>query len=132
MILVDTSVLIDFFRDISNPKSEKFHEILVNQIPFGITSLIYQEILQGAKDESEFDKLKEYLGCQKFYYPEDDIHSYEEAAKMYYSLRKKGITVRSAIDCLIVQIAKENNLSLLHNDKDYDKLVEIAEVSVFE
>ena len=106
MILADTSVLIDFFRGTSNPKSEKFHEILINQIPFGITSLIYQEILQGAKDENEFDKLKEYLGCQKFYSPQDEITSYEETAKMYYDLRKKGITVRSAIDCLVVQIAK--------------------------
>lgn len=130
MILVDTSVLIDFFRGGRHPKTEKFREILANQIPFGITSLIYQEILQGAKDEAEFENLKDYLSCQYFYFPDDEITSYEKAARMYYDLRKKGITVRSAIDCLIVQIAKENNLSLLHNGRDYDKLVESANVRV--
>lgn len=129
MILVDTSVLIDFFRGIKNPKSDKFREILRYQIPFGITSLIYQEILQGAKDAKEFEILKEYLCCQNIFTPKDEITSYENAAQLYFHLRKKGITVRSTIDCLIVQIAKENNLSLLHNDKDYEKLLFYAEVS---
>jgi len=54
MILVDTSVLIDFFKGNTNEKVEKFEWILKNKIPFGITHLIYQEILQGAKDEKEF------------------------------------------------------------------------------
>ena len=130
MILVDTSVLIDFFRGGTHPKTEKFREILLNQIPFGITSMIYQEILQGAKDEAEFKNLKEYLSCQVFYTPEDETTSYEKAAKMYFDLRKKGITVSSAIDCLIIQIAKESKLVLLHNDKDYEALVKISGVNV--
>ena len=58
MYLVDTSVLIDFIKGIDTPKSKKFENILLHQIPFGISAFTYQEVLQGAKDSKEYDKLK--------------------------------------------------------------------------
>ena len=131
MILVDTSVLIDFFRGVSNPKVKKFDKVLKNGIPFCITSLIFQEILQGAKDDVEFNRLRSYLETQTFAHVNNEINSYAEAAKMYFDLRRKGITVRSTIDCLIVQIAKENELSLLHNDKDYDQLLAGTKIKAY-
>jgi len=131
MILVDTSVLIDFFKGAENLPTMKFHQILANSIPFGITSMIYQEVLQGAKDKSEFNKLKKYLGSQKLFEPVDPRASYEEAAEMYFRLREKGITVRSAIDCLIVQIAKENDLMLLNNDRDFNPICKFAKVNCY-
>jgi len=54
MILVDTSVLIDFFKGIENKPTRKFKKILTQKIPFGINSFIYQEVLQGAKSEQEY------------------------------------------------------------------------------
>ena len=51
MILVDTSVLIDLFKGNKNQAVTSFYEIVHRQIPFGITSVIYQEVLQGAKTE---------------------------------------------------------------------------------
>ncbi len=81
MILVDTSVLIDFFKGKKNKPSEKFKDILKRGIPFGITSLIYQEVLQGAKAEDEYQNLKEYLETQIFYSPKDRVTSYEKAAR---------------------------------------------------
>ena len=53
MILVDTSVLIDFFKGIKNPAEVRFKSILEQDIPFGIPSLIYQEVLQGTKSEAD-------------------------------------------------------------------------------
>jgi len=84
MILVDTSVLIDFFKGNTNEKVEKFEGVLTNKIPFGITHLIYQEILQGAKNEKEFELLKEYLSTQPFYELTKGKKSYEEAALLYF------------------------------------------------
>ena len=119
MILVDTSVLIDLFKGRENEVTRRLRSLLQQQVPFGITSVIYQEILQGAKTEKEYAILKEYLSSQRFFHPRDPIESYAQAAHIYFACRRKGITVRSTIDCLIAQIALEHDLFLLHNDSDF-------------
>lgn len=125
MILVDTSVLISFLKGTRNEQEKKLEDILENNIPFGINKFIYQEILQGAKTEKEFELIKEYLGSQKFYNLKNGIKSYESAAKLYFKCRKNGITVRSTIDLLIAETAIENNLYLLHDDKDFSNFAKI-------
>jgi len=119
MILVDTSVLIDFFRGTKNKESRKFESILQMKIPFGINSFIFQEILQGADSEQEYDLLKNYLTTQRFYNPKDSVESFAQAARIYMDCRKKGIIIRSTIDCAIAVTALEHDLFLLHNDNDY-------------
>jgi predicted nucleic acid-binding protein len=131
MILVDTSVLIDFFKGVKNEPVRCFSDIVKKQIPFGITSVIFQEILQGAKNEKEFELLNEYLSYQQFYHPEDAVASYEKAARIYFSCRKKGITVRSTIDCLIAQIALEHDLFLLHNDRDFEFMAPVIGLKLY-
>ena len=126
MILVDTSVLIDFFKGIKNPAEVKFKSILEQDIPFGITSLIYQEVLQGAKSEKEYAGLKKYLSSQRFFHPKDPIETSAKAARIYFRCRKKGITVRSTVDCMIAQIAIESELLLLHNDRDFEAMAAVA------
>ena len=132
MILVDTSVLIDFFKGIINPAELSFKSILEQDIPFGITSLIYQEVLQGAKSEKEYAGLKKYLSTQRFFHPQDPIDTYTKAAGIYFRCRKKGITVRSTVDCLIAQIAIENKLLLLHSDRDFEAVADVAPLRFFD
>lgn len=131
MILVDTSVLIDFFKGLSNDTANRLRSLLAHQIPFGISSVIYQEILQGTKNEQEYSLLRKYLAGQRFYNPQDAIRSYEEAARIYFLCRKKGVTIRSTIDCLIAQIAIEHDLFLLHNDRDFDAMERIIGLRVY-
>ena len=119
MILVDTSVLIDLFKGNDNDAVCVFREVIQQQVPFGITSFIYQDILQGARTRKEYVTLNEYLSTQRFFHPKDQLASYAGAAEIYFSCRKKGVTIRSTIDCLIAQIALEHKLLLLHNDKDF-------------
>ena len=125
MILVDTSVLISYFKGQENEATEKFEKVLVNNIPFGINKYIYQELLQGVSNEKDFKKLKEYLETQKFYDLKNGLNSYEESAKLYYQCRKSGVTIRSTIDLIIAQTAIENNLLLLHNDNDFTNMTKI-------
>ncbi|MDR2205466.1 MAG: PIN domain nuclease [Flavobacteriaceae bacterium] len=125
MILVDTSILIGYFKGLKGEPYDKL-DILINQnIPIGICSQIYQEVLQGAKDEKEFDVLKKYLNTMDIYDLRYGKKSYENAARLYFECRKAGITPRSTIDVIIAQIAIENNLLLFHNDKDF---VQISQV----
>lgn len=126
MYLVDSSVWIDFLRNKQNSTVQKFTEILDTKMPYGITHLIYQELLQGAATSKDFKQLVEYLGTQRFFEPKNNIASYAAAAQIYFDCRRAGITIRSTIDCLIAQIAIEHNLVLLHNDKDFIDIAKIC------
>ena len=131
MILVDTSVLIGFFKGDDNKSCRKFTEVLETPISFGITFQILQEVLQGARSITEYRKLRRYLESQRFFHPKDPVTTYAQAAKVYFDCRKKGFTIRSTIDCLIAQIALENDLSLLHNDNDFDVMAAIIPLKQF-
>ncbi|MDT8377194.1 MAG: PIN domain nuclease [Mariprofundaceae bacterium] len=127
MVLVDTSVWISLFRQRSTPTSVRLREMLEQGLPFGITSVIYQELLQGAKDESDYQQLQDYLGTQHFCHPLDQVESYASAARIYFDCRRRGVTIRSTIDCLIAQIAIEHQIVLLHEDDDFSRMAEAVD-----
>lgn len=125
MILVDTSVLIEYFRGNDSGPAKAFQTVLDAGLPFAITPQIYQEVLQGARDEREFRILREYLETQTFLLPADNRTSYAAAAHLYYSCRKKGITINSTIDCLIARTAIEHNVQLLYHDSDFERIASV-------
>ena len=131
MILADTSVLVDFFRGRETESGKRLKTVLHQGIPFGINSFIYQEVLQGAKSEKEYRLLKKYLETQHFYHPKDPIESFAKAAKIYFDCRKKGVTIRSTIDCVIAQTAMEHDLFLLHNDSDFDAIATVVPLKIY-
>jgi predicted nucleic acid-binding protein len=131
MILVDTSVLIDFFKGRKNDPCRKFELLLQQDIPFGINSFIFQEVLQGAKTEKEYKTLRKYLETQRFYHVKGPVDSFAEAARIYFDCQQKGFTVRSTIDCLIAQTALEYNLFLLHNDNDFNVMATIIGLKMY-
>ena len=125
MILIDTSILIGYFKGLQGEPYNKFDMLIDQNIPVGICNQVYQEVLQGAKNEKEFSKLKEYLSAMDFYDLLYGKQSYENAAWMYFKCRKSGITPRSTIDMVIAQIAIDNNLLLFHNDNDFVQISQI-------
>jgi predicted nucleic acid-binding protein len=125
MILVDTSVIIDVIRHRQNSQAILFEDILDKGIPWGINEYIYQEVLQGSKDESEFTRLKEYFEEIPCCFLKFGKTSFERAALIYAFCRKSGITIRSTIDLLIVETAIENDVPLLHNDRDFDNIGQV-------
>jgi predicted nucleic acid-binding protein len=131
MILVDTSVLIDFLKGFQTEGRDKFEVVLHRKIPFGITSFILQEVLQGAASEKEFLLLKKYLLSQKFYHPKDPVDSFARAARIYMDCRKQGITIRSTIDCIVVQTVLEHDLFLLHNDNDFNAMAKVVPIKFY-
>ena len=132
MILVDTSVLIDYLKGIDNQEAKAIDKIIDRKIPYGICSYVYQEILQGAKDQKEYDKLKKYLKTMQFYDLKYGTESFEKAAIINIKCRKVGISIRSTIDLIIAEIAIENGLYLLHRDNDYTNIAKtIKELKVY-
>jgi hypothetical protein len=123
--LVDTSVWIDFFKNHQPPAVEKFYQLLDSKQNYGITELIYQEVIQGALNEKDFTNLADYLISQTLFYPKHHPETYKQAAYLYFTCRRRGITIRSTIDCVITQIAIEHELILLHNDNDFIQLAKV-------
>lgn len=133
MVLVDTSVLVDSFKGSTNGKVDLFRKVLREKMPFGISAYTYQELLQGARDNHEFAKLKKYLSATHIYFLPEAIETFEKAAKIFFDLRRHGITPRSTLDILIALTAIENNLRLLHNDKDFDTMsVKLPSLKILE
>jgi predicted nucleic acid-binding protein len=122
MYLVDTSVMIDVLKGVDNPKANLFRRFEDHQIPFGISEFGYMELLQGASNDKSFSALKATLSTFTMYRLTQNEASYEQAAIIYRQCRKSGVTPRSTIDLLIAQVAIENNLELLHNDRDFDAI----------
>jgi predicted nucleic acid-binding protein len=131
MILVDTSILIHFFTGPESEAALRFKRVLEQGFNFGITSHIFQEVLQGAKSEKEYNLLRRYLETQRFFHPKDPIDSFAEAARIFFQCRKKGLTIRSTIDCLIAQIALEHDLPLLHSDHDFDLMAKVIPLKIY-
>jgi len=126
MILVDTSILIGYFKGLKGKPYDILDVLLDENTPLGICNQIYQEVLQGAKNEKEFNMLKDYLNTMDFYDLRYGKKSYENSAKLYFECRRNGITPRSTIDLIIAQTAIDNNLLLFHNDSDF---VQISKVN---
>jgi predicted nucleic acid-binding protein len=124
MILIDASIILDVLKKNENKKTALFKDIVNLNIPYGINKYVYQEILQGAKSEKEFNLLNEYLITQKYYDFKDGIESFKESALLYFKCRRAGFTVKT-IDCIIARIAIENDLYLLHNDKDFENIASV-------
>jgi len=122
MILVDTSVWIETLRDRSGKIVQIFRDRIGDDICV-LTRFTQLELLQGARNETEWKTLDKYLSTQ--YYIEASEDTWREAARIYFDLRRKGTTINSPIDCCISQIAIESGALLLHRDQDFPKIARI-------
>lgn len=129
MILVDTSVWIDFLKGKNTPHRNILHQLIAIEEDLCITGIILTEILQGILEEKESAEVRKYLLEFPVYNPEG-IATYIEASNIYKKCSKKGKTVRKTIDCLIAAVAIENNLTLFHNDRDFDTIAECTDLKV--
>jgi len=125
MILVDTSILIGYFKGLKGEPYDSLDSFIEQNISIGICNQVYMEVLQGVRTEKEFSLLKEYLNRMDMYDLRYGKKSYENAALLYFKCRKAGVTPRNTIDLIIAQIAIENNLLLFHNDNDFVQISKI-------
>ena len=119
MILVDTSVWIDFLAGKETPHRQILHQLIEKEEDICITEIILTEIFQGIKDDEVYETTKSYLLEFPIIKPKG-TGTFITAAEIYRKCRKEGKTVRKTVDCIIATIALENGLILLHNDNDFD------------
>ena len=122
MILVDSSVWIDYFNGAATPQADKLDGLLGRE-PLAIGDLILTEVLQGFHDDRDFVKARRLLSSLKIVQiggPEIAI----VAAQNFRYLRKRGVTVRKTIDTMIATRCIESGYDLLHSDRDFAPFVQ--------
>lgn len=122
MILVDSSVWIDFFRGVSNPQADRLQSLLgVRQLLVG--DLVLVEVIQGYSRESDFKTALDLMSrMEALTVGGTDVAI--ASARNFRTLRAKGITVRKTIDCLIATRCIADGLPLLYSDRDFDPFVD--------
>ena len=122
MFLIDTSAWIRHFA-----KTDPFDLRSVCSIEERILCLpVYQEILQGIRDEGAFRAVKEALDAAPFVEDPLSRRIFREAANLYRVARRQGLTVRSSVDCIIAACAIGNDLTVLHHDRDFSALAKVS------
>ncbi len=125
MIVVDSSVLIDLLRGRNSPAVDRLRALERDEVSFALPAVCYQEVLQGAKDEKEWRLLSDYLGSQDLLMALDPFATHRDAARIFFDCRRRGLTIRSSIDCFIAQLVLENDGILLHDDGDFDSIRQV-------
>lgn len=122
MVIVDTSVWIDFLNAVTNPETE-WLDLRLDTERVGLTTIVLTEVLQGLRDEREAAAVQAEL--LKFEVIDViDVALATEAALNYRRLRQAGRTIRKTVDVLIATYCIREQHSLLHRDRDFDEFEE--------
>jgi hypothetical protein len=128
VIVVDTSVWIDYFRGVAAPHTDLLDRAL-SESRIIIGDLILAEILQGFSSERDFQIARQLMdGLEYRDFVGRDMAM--AAAQNYRALRRQGITVRKTIDVLIATFCIENGFGLIHNDRDFDPMEQLLGLRV--
>lgn len=122
MIVVDSSVWIDYFNGVGTRRTDLLDQLLGNQ-PILIGDLILTEVLQGFRNENDLRNARAAMDTLIFE-PMVGRHVAIASAHNYRTLRSKGITPRKTIDMLIATFCIENGHQLLHADRDFEPMSE--------
>lgn len=118
MIIVDTSVWVEFFNARNSPVVALFEDYIKSRRALCINGLIEMEILQGIRDQKSYHKTKMHL--RPFLrFPDCKYIYLQKAEEIYRKCRAKGITIRKSIDCIIAANAMIEGLAIMHVDRDY-------------
>ena len=128
MVVVDTTVWIDYFGGVANPETDWLHAAL-DRDRLALTDLILCEVLQGVRDERVAKDVERQL-VKLEVFDTGGVDIARNAARNSRALRSRGYTVRKTIDCLIATFCIREHHALLHRDRDFDPFELLLDLSV--
>ena len=128
MVIVDTTVWIDYLQGTRNPESDWLNAELDRQ-RLALTDIILCEVLQGVRNEAAAKDIEGQLLKLKVF-ETGSVALARDAARNYRVLRGRGHTVRKTIDCLVATFCLREHHSLLHRDRDFDPFEELLDLLV--
>jgi predicted nucleic acid-binding protein len=128
VVIVDTTVWLDYFQGVENPETDWLNTELDRQ-RLGLTDIILCEVLQGVRDDVVAKDVERSL-LTLVVFETGGVTLAREAARNYRALRSRGHTVRKTIDCLIATFCLRGEHSLLHRDRDFGPFEKFLGLSV--
>jgi predicted nucleic acid-binding protein len=130
-LIVDSSVWIDGFNPkIKTVEKEILKHLIFNDYPIFLCPAIYQEVLQGIREDKTFAEIKSIL--QQYRMIDIDLMDVTNyAINLYRRLRKKGITIRKSVDCLIASYTILQDMYILHNDNDFTQIAQESKLKIY-
>ena len=125
MILIDSSAWIEYLRDTGSAACRRVEGLLVTDAPIATCDTVLMEILAGPTGEREAVELMRLLDRCRFF-PARPLFDSTGGSALYRRCRRAGFTPRSLNDCMIATIAIAHGLSILHHDRDFDRIAEAA------
>ena len=130
MILIDTSVWIDFLINRDSLGAKTIESLVESREDICICGVVLTEILQGIRNDREHNKTKAILSDLVFLpMPQETFYS---AANIYRTCQSQGITIRNSIDCMIAATCIQYDVTLLHNDKDFDLIASQFNLQIYQ
>ncbi len=120
MIVVDSNTWVDFFNGTATPHTSRLDEALAAEEDLAVVPIIVTEVLQGFSTDTGFSSARRVLVALPVIQP--TLESHVRAARLYRSLRGKGVTVRGAVDCVIAQVCLDTQAQLLSPDSDFEQI----------
>ncbi len=128
MIIIDTTIWVDYLRGVATPHTD-WLESRVEQERLGLTDLILCEVLQGVRQDGDFQAVRRAL-LSFAVSPTGGIELAIAAARHYRLLRGEGYTIRRTIVCLIATYCLQHGHGLLHNNRDFDSFEQVFQLLV--
>jgi predicted nucleic acid-binding protein len=120
MVLVDSTVWIDFLRGGATPEVGEVERLLSEGEDVCTCGVVLTEVLQGIREDDDYRRAS--LRFNVLLFLPMARETFVRAAELYRSLRRRGITIRKPVDCMIASVCLEHGASLLHNDRDFDPM----------
>lgn len=130
MIVVDTTVWIDFFNDRDEPHVRSFVDLVENDEGIALTDVILTEILQGLRSEVAVRRIERRLAPFEVLRLVS-IDDFKLAAALHRTARTRGVTIRKTVDCLIAAVCVRESVPILHHDIDFDRLAACSDLMVY-
>ena len=130
MIVVDTTVWIDFLEGRGTAFDRHLAELVEDDAPLALIDIVYCEILQGIRDEDTYQRTRVSLRAHPILRPRG-LETFETAANLYRSARRRGFTIRRSVDCVIAATCIEAGAEIYHNDRDFDALARVSDLMIY-
>lgn len=129
MIVVDTTVWIDFFNGLDAPHVDELAGLIDEDAGAALTDVVLTEVLQGIRSDKDYRLVDERLAAFDILRL-DGLDDFRRAAALYRDARRQGITIRRTLDCLIATVCVRESVPILHNDSDFDLLARCSELQI--
>jgi predicted nucleic acid-binding protein len=129
VIVVDTSVWIDYFVGSDEPHVQELDRLIEEDAGIALTDVVLTEVLQGIRSDRDMARVEEGLAPFDVLRLET-LADFRRAAELYRTARQQGVTIRRTLDCLIASVCVRDGVPIHHNDQDFSRLAGCSELTV--